>query len=153
MKKNVINCDLTIPQYVKLVEQLNKENEVLKEQLKNVAITSTVVAETSAIVTETPAVVAETETTCTSCQGEKVERKPQMDPHWRPILQSLLKEQWILSAQIFKLTNAEEVLSYRIMIKKQNEYIATGLSDEDEQQNVSNLFCSNRTECSLKTLM
>lgn len=127
MKKNVLNCELTIPQYVKLVEQLNKENEALKEQLKNVP--------------STPAVVAESVTTiCASCQGEKTEQKPQIEPHWKPILQSLLKEQSSLRVQILKLTNAEEVLSHRIILKKQTEYIATVFNDDDESQSVSNFF-------------
>lgn len=124
MKKNVVNRELTIPQYIKLVEELNRTIDSLRAQIQTQ--------------TQTVPVATVTSTTTCSCNSASSEpngktESPEKEPAWQAQLQSLLKEKHALQKQIQTLTNSEELISYRIKFKEASSSFIPNLCLDNEQ--------------------
>ncbi|GLV42648.1 Kinesin-like protein at 67A [Carabus blaptoides fortunei] len=131
MKKNVVNRELTIPQYIKLVEELNRTIDSLRAQIQTQ--TQTV----------PPATVTSTSCSCTSsnnnCEPNENIESPKKEPACNAQLQMLLKEKHALQTQIQALTNSEELIDYRIKFKEaSSSYVSTLCLDNEQLESGRN---------------
>lgn len=148
MKKNDVTSDLTIAQYKKLVEELNKEVDSLKTKLKtmeetsakNIAIAENVNTKNVNAGTPVKSNSPPMETHAAKCScgdnnnknKELSDKKPDKDPKWRTMLRCLLQEKLDILKQIQKLKYNEQHLHYKIKLKESNNNLFKDFCHDDE---------------------
>lgn len=128
LKKNVVSCEMHVHQYVKIVEDLNKENEKLKALLKAKEVCTLCKGDASNIKSPNSKTIDK--------KPEKIPVNNTIDPSKKQTLLDMYSAKTKMQNQIHELMLKEKMLVLRKKLKQESDSRLSGLctTDNDKQK-------------------